>query len=160
MTDPALELLASIIAAARTAPAVVALFGGEDKVAVWEQAPPLEPGDEGADGFPYIEVPSVQVIADEPIEGQDLEDGETVTDDPSEAFADVHVYSRQRGDGTGGKPEAMAFVRALRPVLGRKLEVDGFRVTLGHLRDARHFTESDGLTAHSVATFRYLIQPA
>lgn len=157
-TDPALELLAAVILAARTHPDVVAVFGSPEAVAVWETAPALEAGEEGSDGYPFIEVPSVQVVGDEPIAGTD-DDG-PVVDDPSEAFVTVDVYSRLRPDGTGGKPEAIAFVGALKTALGRELEVEGFRVTLGHFRDARHFTESDGLTAHSVATFRYLIQPA
>lgn len=159
MTDPTLELLASVIAATRTSPAVIALFDAAGvPVGVWNEAPPLEPGEEGSDGFPYIEVPTIQTTGDEVVAGD--EDGEEVLDDPTEAFVDVHVYSRQRPDGSGGPPECMAFVGVLRNVLGRELEVVGFRVTLGHFRDARHFTESDRLTGHSVASFRYLIQPA
>ena len=157
-TDPTLELLATVIAVARTHPAVVAVFeaAGRD-VSVWNEAPPLAPGEEGSDGYPYLEVPTIQTLGDEPIQGG--ADDAVVIDDPSEVFVDVHVFSRQRPDGGGGPPECMAFVGALKTALGRELEVAGFRVTLGHFRDARHFTESDRLTGHSVATFRYLIQP-
>lgn len=159
MTDPTLELLASVIGAIRTSPAVAALFEAAGRpVSVWNEAPPLEPGEEGSDGFPYIEVPTLQSIGDEVVAGDD--DGVEVLDDPTESFVDVHVYSRQRADGEGGPPECMAFAGVLRKLLGRELEVDGFRVTLGHFRDARHFTESDRLTGHSVLSFRYLIQPA
>ena len=167
MTDPSLALLAAAIGIARTDSAVVALFEAAGvEVSVWQTAPPVPAGSEGADGYPYIEIPTIQTLGDEPIDGDQVveEEGEevveTVTDDPSECFLTVNVLSRLRADGTGGFPECVAFVGALRKCLGREIVVPGFRVTLGHFRDARHFTESDRITTLSVATFRYLIQPA
>lgn len=164
MTDPSLALLAAAIGIVRTDEPVVALFEAAGvEVSVWQTAPPVPAGSEGADGYPYIELPTIQTLGDEPIDGDQADEAgelEIVTDDPSECFLTVNVLSRLRADGTGGFPECVAFVGALRKCLGREIVVPGFRVTLGHFRDARHFTESDRITTLSVATFRYLIQPA
>lgn len=160
-TDPATALLAAIIAAARTSEAVEAAFA-DRPIQVWESAPTEVSGREGAVDHPYVTVPNIQVIGDEPaVVGQD-EDEDEVLDDPSEAFVDFHFFSRERADGKGGRPEVTRLVGAFRRALVREIPIPGgyrFRVVLANVRDARHFTDADGLTARSILTVRYLVEP-
>lgn len=161
MTDFASELLSSAIVTARAAPTVIAAFAGRP-VQVWDQAPGRGPQGPADEDFPMIADFDVQVVGDEVVEGEDMSpdgDDDVIEDDPLEGFLTLHVYSRIRADGQGGKPEAMQIGGALRRVLGRALDVAGHRVTLGHMQTSRYFTESDGLTAHGVLSFRYLAQP-
>lgn len=160
MTDPSLELLAALIDVGRTDDRIAAAFGAQT-VAVWDTEPSRAPGYEGATGYPFIEIPSIQINGDERI------DNGVCVFDPSEAFVQISIMSRQRPDGTGGKPEAMAIARAVRAAFGSELGLDvefegagRFRVMLGHFVSVRHFTDSDGLTAHSSMTFRYEIEPS
>lgn len=150
IVDPTLELQAAAIEALRTDARSVQAFGGADKVAVWDIAPGRAAGAEETVGYPFVEVSEAESVADGPPLGPDeLDDA---FDDPTEAFLTVHVYALD-------KVEARTIAAAARKVLADELELPSFRVTLGEMRNARHFTESDGRTAHSVLTFRYRIEP-
>ncbi len=159
MSSPGAALLKAMIGVLRTDAGVAAAHEGGRPVSAWESSPTRAAGLEDSTGYPLIEIPTIQEIGGERIGGQDSED-EACVFDPIEAFADVHVYSRIRGDGVGGKPEAMNIAHAARRALARELALEGgYRVTLGEYRDMRHFNDP-GPTAHSVLTLRYLIHPS
>lgn len=159
MTDPSLVILAGLIKTLREAPEVEAAFPGA--VEVWELLPPANA--EGATPYPFGRVGEIQIITDEAIENDD-----GTVDDPSEVFATLHAFARPGGAGGSPKAEAMGIIGAFRAVLGREdglaLEAgdDGetFRLVLSEIRDIRHFTDPDGLTAHSVCVARFEVEPA
>lgn len=151
MSDPAADLLLVTIGAIRADAGVAAEFEGR-AVEVWETAPSRAPGAEGSQGYPFVEVPTIEANFEEFLD----------CDDSSEAFAHVHVYDRIAADGSGGKPRAMkiaARIGRLFAAEGGFEAIAGFRVVLAELTSTRHFTESDGLTAHSILLFRLLLEP-
>lgn len=171
VTSPGSAILAAVIAKLRTSARVLAAHEGGRPVSAYQVSPTRAPGLEDSTGYPLIEVPSVQEIGGERLGGDDEDDIEEGDEDdnadasgcvfdPTEVFVDVHVFSRIRGD-VGGMPEAMNIAAACRRTLGRRLAVEGgFKVTLGEWTGSRHFTDPDGVTAHTIDTFRYLIHPS
>jgi len=163
-SDPTLPILEAVVGALRTAPEIEAAFAVEGAtLAVWSEVPAGDQ-DDGAGGYPYLHVAELQVVGEEPISI----DGELV-DDPSEVFVTVRAKSRPRSAGddpAGGKPEAARLIGAARGVLTALAALPdgedgtGFRIVLSEMRDSRHFTDSDGVTATSVATFRFEVEPA
>jgi len=95
--------------------------------------------------FPYADIPEAQI----------LDDGNTCDDDAFEAFATIHLWSRDVG-----QVEAKRLTGEIREVLKVPFPVAGFEITNAQFQSANHFTDADGLSAHSVLTFRYLIQAA
>lgn len=95
--------------------------------------------------FPYV------TIGDE----QTVDDG-TQCADMFEVFADVHVWSRATGTE---RAEAKAIGEAIRQALAADLTVADYHVILSEFETSRVFREQDGLTAHAVLTFRFLLQP-
>ncbi len=93
--------------------------------------------------FPYVDIPEAQI----------LDDGNTCDDDAFEAFATLHLWSRDVG-----QVEAKRLTGEIREVLKVPFTVAGFEITNAQFQSANHFTDADGLSAHSVLTFRYLIQ--
>jgi hypothetical protein len=149
--DAATAVHRGVIAAIRAVP-------GLPKV--YEIAPARVAGEDGAAGYTCIEVPNIQEIESEIVEIED--EDEIVVDDPREIIVDVHVWSRQGDDGEGGGPMARKISGQVRTALARSIALPagcGFRVVLGERQSARHFTESDGLTAHGIGSFRYLVEP-
>jgi hypothetical protein len=96
--------------------------------------------------FPYITIGDDQVLDDSNSCG-----------DGWEVFADVHLWSRPT---SGSKAEVKDLAAA---VAGRlkttALSVPGFTVVLSTVENVRTFRDPDGVTEHSVLTFRYLIDP-
>lgn len=162
MIDPSLAVLAATIDLLRTDPGVAAAFGSEP-VAVWSTPPPGA-DDPGSNAYPFLLVKEIQVIGTERI----VHNGETV-DDPAEVFVTLHSFSRPRDTGAdlSGQPEAIRLIKASARAFGDpddvSLEVDddgdAFRLVLCEIRDTRHFTDPDGVTAHSVATLRLEVDP-
>lgn len=158
MTDPSRVILESLLIALRASAKVRAAFGGADPQ-VWE-TPPTQ-GATGDPGYPFLQIGEIQVISDERIEN----DEDDVIDDPSEVFVTLHAKSRPRSNGEGGKPEAMSIMAAARDVISKGIDLveddDGtsFRLVLCEFAGVRHFTDADGLTAHSVATPRFDLEP-
>lgn len=145
--DAATAVHRGVIAALRAVPGILP---------VYEIAPARAAGEDGADNFDCIEVPTIQELESEIVEIDDC------IDDPREIIVDVHVWSRQDDDGAGGGPRARAQSGLIRKALARSIALPagcGFRVVLGERQSARHFTESDGLTAHGIGSFRYLVEP-
>lgn len=88
-------------------------------------------------------------------EAQILDDGNTCDDDQFEAFATVHYWSR-----AVGQVEAKLGTDTIRSALKVPFSIGGFDITSARFDSAQHLTDPDGLTAHAVLTFRYLIQTA
>lgn len=93
--------------------------------------------------FPYITIPDDQII----------DDGNTCGE-AWEAFVDVHVWGRD-----GGAAKTKQIGDAVADALGTEIAVAGHTVVSGTLETARNVTDPDGITAHRVLTFRYLLQP-
>lgn len=94
--------------------------------------------------FPYITIGEDQVI----------DDGDTCSDS-WEVYTDVHVWSR-----AVGFPEAKTLAAS---VVSRVLAINtvtDFRVVSVQLENQRTLRESDGLTNHVVASFRFLLSPS
>lgn len=96
--------------------------------------------------FPYVTIGDDQV----------LDDGNSC-DDGWEVFADVHVWSRP---DSGSKAEVKDLAASVGSRLAATLTVTGFTVIIAALESSRTFRDPDGLTEHSVLTFRYVLQPA
>lgn len=155
--DPALAILAAIVAALRADAPLAALFPGDELNLATEGAS----RDDGTTVYPLLELGAIQVVSTERISVDD-EDEDTL-DDPSEAFFDLHAYSRARDDGTGGRVEAMKVLNRTRRIFGRQdLTFDGedgaFRLVLAEIQTTRHFVDADS-TAHSVQTVRFEVEP-
>lgn len=176
-SDPANVVLVGIIAALRGAEEVEAAFAVENPdspvvVNVWSTPPAAAGGEgaQGADGYAYLEVADIEVNGGEVIlNDEDESDG--CTFDPSEVFATLRAYSRPRGgDGDettlGGRPETARLIKAARYVLSRPFTLDPdedggtFRLVLAEAGNARHFTMQDGVTAVSVLTVRFEVDPS
>jgi hypothetical protein len=95
--------------------------------------------------FPYVTIGDEQVI----------DDG-TSCADAWEILSDVHVWSRPN---SGSKLEVKTLTSAIVPLLAAPLAVVGHRVVEASLQSARTFRDPDGITEHSVMTFRYLVDP-
>jgi hypothetical protein len=142
------------IAALKGAPMVAAFAPWS--VEVYEILPGRTAGLEGSQAYPAIELPSMTSNELEPVGEED-----DCIDDPAEVLFDVHVYSRQHADGSGGPPEARKILAAARKVLNALTipPETGYRIVLCERQTARHFTDGDKLTAHAVGSHRLLVEP-
>jgi hypothetical protein len=133
MSEPTLALQAAILAALNGAPEVSALLAGR----VYDRVPA------GA-VFPYATIGDDQALPDhaECLEGS------------TEVIAIVHVWSRKVG-----KPESKTITGAIvRALNGASLSLDpDYRLVHIEHDGSRHLDDPDGLTSHSVITFRSLI---
>lgn len=152
MSDPTLELNRAIFAAARASPGLLAMFPGG--VPIFDSGPPaLDPGD-GETGYPFIRAADYDAAK----EGEPLVDeGGDIFDDPTDVTATLHVFAR----GSSRNVTARTISKHLAEALAAELPIeDGLKIVLGQMTGSRHFTEADGLTAHSVLVFSFHIQPA
>lgn len=181
-SDPANVVLAGLIAALRAAPEIAAAFlvendASPDLVKVWSHPPAAAGGEgaQGADGYPFLEVADIEVNSDEAIALAEEDAGggsDGYLDDPSEVTATLRAYSRPRGGNgdaaeLGGRPESARIIKAARKVLaGADVELEAdedggrFRIVLAEAGNARHFTAQDGVTAISVLTVRFEVEPS
>jgi hypothetical protein len=133
VNDPSLPLQAAVYAALTTSPGLGA--------SVYDRVPIDNTGKVTA-AFPYIHIGEDQITSD----ADQCHDAMT-------AYATVHVWSR-----AVGKVEAKTIMAEVCERLDLKLNVIGFGVIAHGVDDGpRHLTDRDGLTSHSVVTFRYLM---
>lgn len=141
MSDPSLALQNAVEAALRTSPVLAEAMGGRVRLYT------LSPDDRAP--FPYIVIGEDQIVGDE-----------TECAASSEAFTTVHVWSRVEDDVNASRAQAKAIVAIVRTILNVSLPVVGFVTTDWRFETARHLTDPDQRTAHSVVEHRYLIDPA
>lgn len=137
MSDPALALQGALVAALKAAAPVTALIGQR----VYDHVPPNSQ-------FPYVTVGDDQTLADhaECLEGS------------VEIHTNLHVWSRP---AIPGKVEAKQIAGALVTLLNMAaLTLSGYVLVLIEHETSHHLDDPDGITAHSVVTFRALIDEA
>jgi len=142
MIDPSLPVQEAVFDALTGSTALAAAFGGPPRV--FDRVPVDAAGRVTA-RFPYVAIGEDQVTSEA-----------DACHDASSIFVTVHVWSR-----AVGKVEAKAIMAAVCLALDVKLTVSGFGV-IGHDVETgpQHLTDADGLTSHSVVTFRYRLAPA
>ena len=141
MTDPSLALQNAVEAALRASPALAQAMGG--RVRLYPLAAPHDAP------FPYLTIGEDQIIGDG-----------TECLDSSEAFTTIHVWARVDNDVSESRAQAKRIGAAVRAAINRDLVVDGFEVTECEFQTARHLTDPDQRTAHTVIEHRLLLDPA
>lgn len=96
--------------------------------------------------YPYITIGEEQVI----------DDGNSC-DDAYEAYATVHVWDRP---AARSKAAIKGVVAQVVSALASVSSVTDFVVVLATFESAQTRRDGDGLTEHSILTFRYLLDPA
>ena len=135
MSEPALELQRGIFQGLIASEALKAAMGGT--VRAYDRVPP--------DPLPpYISMSEAQV----------LDNGNACEADMFEIFVDLHVWSR-----AVGMAEAKTISGAVRAVMLAIDIVTDWKVPVVEFQQARHMNDPDGLTTHSVSTFRFLLEP-
>lgn len=135
MSEPSLELQREIYQALIASDALETAMGGT--VRAYDRVPP-------APTFPYISFAEAQV----------LDNGNTCEQNLFEIFVDLHVWSR-----TVGMAEAKTISGAIRSVmLAIEIAAD-WKVAIVEFQSSRHMNDPDGLTVHSVNTYRFLLEP-
>jgi len=131
-TEPSLELQGAVVSMLKNTGSLSGLIGQR----VYDK-PPASPT------FPYVTAGDDQTIADhaECLEGS------------VEVNANIHVWSRAIGK-VEAKKIAGAIVTALN---GADLSVSGYRLVLIEHTATQHLDDPDGITSHSVVTFKALI---
>jgi hypothetical protein len=140
MSEPALELQRGIFQALIASETLKAAMGGTvrayDRVPAGTPAAPLV--------FPYISFS----------EAQALDNGNACEADMFEIFVDLHVWSR-----SVGMAEAKTISGVVRAAMLAIDIVADWKVPIVEFQQARHMNDPDGLTTHSVNTFRFLLEP-
>lgn len=135
MIDPSLPVQKAIFAALSVE------FG--DEVGVYDRVPRDAAGKIAAK-FPYVHIGEDDVAS----EADQCHDAASV-------FPTLHVWSR-----AVGKVEAKTIMARVVRVLDAILPIEGFgQITATVETGPRHMTDADGLTSHSVVTFRYRMAP-
>lgn len=96
--------------------------------------------------FPYVTIGDEQIIDDSNTCGESWE-----------AFADIHVWSRPVA---GSKVEAKTIAAAVKGAVLAIGTVSGGTLTGVFSETARSFRDPDGLTEHTVLTFKFIIEEA
>ena len=126
MSDPALEVHASVVAALRAATPVTDLVS--TRIVDWIPPEPV---------YPFIHVDVSQSIEDDNACGKAW----TVN-------VDLHIWSR-----AVGSIETKTLIGAVQAAVDSVSSVAGFGVDFVQFRNARTISERDGLTTHGVVTF-------
>ena len=142
MSDPSLPLQNAIEAALRASAALKTAMG-LTTVRLYTLAGPVNAP------FPHLTIGDDQIL-----------DDETVCAASSEANTTVHVWSRIDGEVGASRAQAKAIAAVVRTVLNVPLTVAGFQTTEWQFQSARHLTDPDKRTAHSVVEHRFLLDPA
>lgn len=135
MSEPSLELQRAIYQALIASEALKAEMGGT--VRAYDRVPP-------SPTFPYISFSEAQV----------LDNGNTCEHDMFEIFVDLHVWSR-----TVGMAEAKTISGVVRAVMLALEIANDWKIAIAEFQTSRHMNDPDGLTVHSVNTFRFLLEP-
>lgn len=141
MSDPSLALQNAVESALRGSVALADAMEG--RVRLYTLSAPTDAP------FPYLVIGEDQIV-----------DDETECSASSEAFTTVHVWSRVKDDVSASRAQAKTIAGIVRAVLNTALPLAGFVVTDWRFETARHLTDPDQRTAHSVVEHRYLIDPA
>lgn len=141
MSDPSLALQDAVEAALRGSVALADAMEG--RVRLYTLSAPTDAP------FPYLVIGEDQIV-----------DDETECSASSAAFTTVHVWSRVQDDVSASRAQAKTIAGIVRAVLNTALPLAGFVVTDWRFETARHLTDPDQRTAHSVVEHRYLIDPA
>ncbi len=142
MSDPAVALQNAMEVALRASAALKTAMGLATVRLYTMSAPSGAP-------FPYVVIGEDQIL-----------DDSTECLESSEAITTVHAWSRVDGDVAASRTQAKAMAGAVRSELKALSGVSGFVVTLADFEASRHLTDPDGLTAHSVISHRFLLDPA
>lgn len=95
--------------------------------------------------FPYVIISDAQI----------LEDSDSCSPDAVEVFSDFHIYAREVG-----KVQAKGLAWIVRSIiLAMDPNLDSWIIKLIDHQQERDMTDPDGITTHSVLTFRFLIEP-
>lgn len=136
MKDPSLPLQKAVFDALTQA------FAGQG-VGVYDRVP-LDAAGRMIGPFPFVQIGEDHILSEA-----------DQCHDAASAFATVHVWSR-----AVGKVEAKRTMATVCLALDAILAVDGFQAITHQVVDGpRHMTDLDGLTSHSVVTFRYRLGP-
>jgi len=135
MSEVTVELQRAIYQALIGSPALAAAMGGS--VRAYDRVPPVPV-------FPYI------TISD----SQTLDAGDTCEPDRFEVFVDLHVWSR-----AVGMIEAKTISGIVRGIILSMVAVNFWLLSAVEFQTMRHMPDPDGLTTHSVLTFRFLLDP-
>lgn len=141
MSDPSLALQTAVEAALRGSADLAQAMEG--RVRLYPLAPPNDAP------FPYLTIGEDQIIGDE-----------TECSASSEAYTTIHVWTRLDGDVSESRAQAKRIGAVVRAVINRRLSVAGFDVVECEFRSARHLTDPDRRTAHTVIEHRLLLDPA
>lgn len=141
MSDPSLALQEAVDTALRGSSALAQAMGG--RVRLYPLAPPADAP------FPYLTIGEDQIIGDE-----------TECSDSSEAYTTIHVWARVDNDVSASRAQAKRIGAAVRAAINRHLNVIGFEVVECEFQTARHLTDPDLRTAHTVVEHRLLLDPA
>lgn len=133
---PALALQVGQFQALLASSDLATAMGGTARA--YDRVPPVP-------AYPYVHIPEAQI----------LDDGNACDDDCYEAISTIHVWSR-----AVGQVEAKRVSAAIVAILREIFTLSEFEITVAQFQNANHFTDADGTTAHSVLTFRYLLQTA
>jgi hypothetical protein len=142
MSDPALALQNAVEVALRGSATLKTAMGLQTVRLYTMSAPVNAP-------YPYVIIGEDQVL-----------DDATECADSSEAITTVHAWSRVGADVSASRAQAKAMAGAIRTILKNLSDVTGFDVVLADFESARHLTDPDSLTAHSVVSHRFLLDPA
>lgn len=135
MTYPAAPLQKGIFDALSASGSLATAMGGS--VRAYDRVPDNPT-------FPYLTIGTAQI----------LDDGNTCNGNFYEAFVDIHVWSR-----VVGQVEAKRISEFVRSVLSAAFTVTGWEIKAAQFQGAQHLDDPDGVTAHGVLSFRYLIEP-
>jgi hypothetical protein len=98
--------------------------------------------------FPYVLIGEDQVM-----------DDSTECAESSEVITTVHVRSRVADDVAASRIQAKSIAGVVRSTIKGLSAVTGFDVVLADFETTRHLIDPDGLTAHSVVSHRFLLDP-
>ena len=140
MSDPALPVSEAVEAAFRASVALAAAMGGN--VRLYDGAAPTNAP------FPYLVLGEVEV-----------NDDATECLDSTEVYVPVHVFARVAADRKETGKQAKRIAALVRSLMRDIDTIPGYDVVISDFESARHFFDTDGLTAHSINTHRFLLDP-
>lgn len=135
--DPSYAIQAAVYTALAASTGVKALLG--DPVRVFDKV-------EANPTYPYARIGDDQVVGD----SNSCHDG-------WEVYVTVHVFGR---DATAPRPQVKQIGNAIALAIGDNnalIAPAGFLVTEVELEQSRTYMEEDGLTAHAVLVFKFLV---
>lgn len=140
MKDPSYAMQGAVHAALVNSAAVKALVGDPARIFDKVESDPV---------YPFVRIGDDQALG-----------RSNACADGWEFFATVHIFSR---DVSAPRPEVKLISNAIGLAIGDDDAPPapvGFRIDVVELERSETYMEDDGLTAHGVMTFRYLVMEA